>query len=443
MPSFRAGIGVGILLGAGFTSAFWVASEASGAPALAPDTPEAAPAAPPAVSAAAAQYEPVPARSPVPPPPRAEAHADPAAGECTVRIGDGYIFGEQTVRGRDEREQVDLYCQDIREEVSLHCPHGAAEALAPLTAIGLPQTATAAAALLVDAPTTIAPGDLWLRSRPEPRSAGLGIVRSHSGVTFKVWLVEVTTHADALERAARIRYAPVPQVDGGGALDLPRIQGAPPAKALQLIRTALEMGKRIPNQGFHSYLAGDFSAVEEPGPETSIGPGAHNVVFGLLSDQKITATAQAAVFAERLGPNASILLEHGGAGVIGSDLEGLLRTDGYAYLFVGGDVTGTLDIRSYTTAVVMGDVRGRIRVGSYTDLYVRGRILGALDTARSGWSRFYFQSFMSRADLERLSGNHQITVHLRLSDLLPGKHNGIGEWGDVIVGDPIWQTLAR
>src|SRR5262245_29918722 len=177
MLSFRVGIGVGILLGAGLTYAFWFASEESGASELVPDPPAAAPAAPPAGSAAVAQ-ESVPARSPerspAPPLPRAAARADPAAGECTLRIGDGYIFGEQTLRGRDEREQVDLYCQDIHFDVSLHCPHGAAEALAPLTAVGLPETAAAAAALLADAPTTITPGDLLLREKPQTRSAGLG-----------------------------------------------------------------------------------------------------------------------------------------------------------------------------------------------------------------------------------------------------------------------------
>ena len=66
-----------------------------------------------------------------------------------------------------------------------------------------------------------------------------------------------------------------------------------------------------------------------------------------------------------------------------------------------------------------------------------------MDVTGSGWCTFYLQSFVGRADLERLVGNNGITVHLMQSDLAPGSHTGIGDWREIIVGDPLWQQLAR
>lgn len=364
------------------------------------------------------------------------------AGECTLRIGDGYVFGEDGLRPRTERDDVDLYCQDIRYSASFHCPHGAAAALAPMTAVGLPASAEGAAALLRDAPARLAAGDLQLAPRPMPMHAGIGIVRSRAGATYKLWLVETGDHPDALERTARIRFAPVPAVDGGGALQLPQTLGAPSAETLQAIRTAVDIGARIPGQNFHTYLEGPFTASAAPSADLVLGE-TKSVVFERLSTQNVALAERGAVFTQRFGRDASLVLRGGGAAGVAHDLEGLLRTEGYSYVYVGGDLTGTLDVDSYTTAAILGDVRGKIRLRSYTDLYVRGRILGTLDIQGSGWCTFYLQTFHSRSEIERLAGSDQITVHVMRSDLPAGEHTGVGKWRQVIVGDPLWQKLAR
>lgn len=373
----------------------------------------------------------------------ANGHVDLAAATLTLRIGAGYVFGESGLRPRTDRDEVDLYCQDIRHGASLHCPRGAGPALAPMTAIGLPQTAAAAAVFVIDAPTVLAERNLHLASKPTAKQPGLGFVQSQSGTVYKLWLLEILGHPDALERQVRIGFAAVPAIKGGGQFQLPRALGSPPAATLQHIREAITMGKRVPGFNFHSNMDGAFTSMESLNADTTLRAGQF-VAIDELTHQKIQATGEAAVFvAGNMRTDASIVLTSGGAVGIGRDLHGVLRTDGYGYLFVGRDVTGTLDLRSYAKVVVLGDVRGTIRVRSYVNLLVRGRMLGTLDMKGSCWSTFYFQSFLSRADLERFEGTGQVTLHLRISDLEPGRHTGIGKWREVIVGDPLWQELAK
>lgn len=368
---------------------------------------------------------------------------DLAAAELTMHIGEGYVFGEGALRARDDRDQADLYCQDIRHGASLYCSEGAGPALAPMTAIGLPESAPAAARLVLDAPAVLAARNLHLVAKPTPKHPGLGFVRARDGRTFKLWLLEEVGHPDALERKVRIGFAEVQATEGGGQFQLPTQLGAPPAATLQNIRDAIAIGGRIPGSNFHQYLEGAFQSVGQLGAETKLREDQF-VSVAELSGQKVTADRRAAIFvAGRLRADASIVLASGGAAGVGEDLEGTMRTDGYGYVFVGRDVLGTLDLRSYATATVLGDVRGKIRVRSYIDLYVRGRMLGTLDLKGSCWSTFYFQSFLGRADLERLKGSKQVTLHLRVSDLAPGRHTDIGQWREVIVGDPVWEKLAR
>ena len=61
----------------------------------------------------------------------------------------------------------------------------------------------------------------------------------------------------------------------------------------------------------------------------------------------------------------------------------------------------------------------------------------------SGWCTFYFQSLLGRAEVEQLAGNQQVTLHLMQSDLAPGRYTDVGQWREVIVGDPVWQRLAQ
>lgn len=370
------------------------------------------------------------------------ADAGASTSECTLRIGDGYVFGDHSVRRRDERGVVDIYCQDIRDDVSLHCPGGCAHASPPMTGIGLPETAAAAAVLLVDAPMALDDHTLHLSRQPTSRSAGIGFVRRQTD-TLKVWVVDIGDHPDALERTVRLGFGPVPARDGGGALQLPTRLGAPPAPTLQAIREAMRIGGTIPGDSFSSQMDGEFTVLGDLPPTTRLAGPAH-VTVDFLSSQQVQVADGGAVFVGgRIGRDAGIVLQRGGAAGVAEDLEGRLRTDGYAFLFVGRDLLGTLDIRSYTTAVVLGDVRGTIRVRSYTNLFVRGRLLGSLDLDGSGWCTFYFQSFLGRAEVEQLPGNRSITLHLMQSDLPPGKHQGVGKWREVIVGDRVWERLAR
>lgn len=441
---------LGLLFGCLFVGLAWLLG--STAPTERPGPPQSSPAkdhqaqsadAPTSGSLTPRAPDPLPIREVIADSTLATGHVDLSTATLTLRIGLGYVFGEAGLRPRTDRDEVDLYCQDIRHGASLHCPRGAAPALAPMTAIGLPPTAAAAADLLLDAPTILAERNLHLASTPNPKQPGLGFVQSQSGTVYKLWLLEILGHPDALERQARIGFAAVPTVKDGGQLQLPQALGSPSAATLQHIRNAIAMGERVPGSSFHSMMDGAFTSMQSLHAETTLRDGQF-VAIDELTHQKIEATGDAAIFvAGNMRTDASIVLTRGGAVGIGRDLHGVLRTDGYGYLFVGRDVTGTLDLRSYAEVVVLGDVRGTIRVRSYVSLLVRGRMLGTLDLEGSCWSTFYFQSFLGRADLERLEGTGQVTLHLRTSDLAPGRHTGIGKWREVIVGDPLWQELAK
>ena len=102
------------------------------------------------------------------------------------------------------------------------------------------------------------------------------------------------------------------------------------------------------------------------------------------------------------------------------------------------------NIKSYATVVIDGDILGTLKVRSYTDLLLRGRIIGKLDAQGSCWSTFYFENYTSQRELEELPGNFgSVTLHVRESDLPVGKHENIGTWREVIVGDKVWERLAR
>ena len=369
-----------------------------------------------------------------------------AAGECWLRIGDGFVFGEEAVRAASHRSAIDIYCQDIRHGASLNCPHGAVEAIAPMTGIGLPTEPAAAAALLHDAPANLPKRNLQLEPRVTPQRTGIGLVCSAAGPVYKVYLAEVTGHPEALERRVRLRYEPVSQLDsGGGELQLAAAAGAPEPSARRAIRAAVELGRRIPGQGYADSLAGSYEVLRERGQDLTLTTERH-IVFDGVQPGTISLDGGGGVFArEDLGAETRVDVgSHGGGVGVGRDLAGTVKLEGYGYVHVGRDVLGVLDLRGYATAAILGDLRGTVRVRSYIDLYVRGRVFGKLDVRGSCWSTFYLQLFLSRADLEAMPGNFRsITLHLMQSDLPTGSHKNVGTWREVIVGDAVWQKLAR
>jgi hypothetical protein len=384
-----------------------------------------------------------------------------APGELMLRVGEGYAFGVGP-RPRSERDVCDVYCLDILlESCDLRCPSGSAQVLEPVTSAGLPETAAAAAALIVDAPRAMPQRELTLLTRPRPNAAGLGFLRTRDGATLALWLKEVVDDPDVTARQVRIGYAPVPVADGGGALRLPRRAGVPSDAVLRSIRTARAFGRRMPNRGLVTRLDGEFRAVDTdlakwdeelrraevpalPG-ECRVGTGLFDfqlLTIAELTDQHVSLFG-GTLFVGSLGRDASIELHGYGAVGVAEDLVGFLSSDANAYLFVGDDVYGRLTMRGQTTAVVLGNVHGSILLRGKGDLFVRGEILGTLDCEGAGECGLFLQAFRSRADLEQMGGSNDVTVYVNLSDLPPGRHEGIGRWRAVVAGGAWWEQLVR
>ncbi len=368
------------------------------------------------------------------------------SGECWLRIGEGFVFGETSVRPGPSRAQVDIYCMDIRHGVSLACPHGAIPAIPTLTSIGLPKSPSAAAALIRDAPLHLPQRRVWLRETCEAQQSGIGLVQAGDGATYKLYLVELSGHPEALERRVRVRYEAVSKAKGGGTFDLPEIDGAQSIGAVTRadIRTAIEVGGAIPGANFFTRLKGDYEVLDKLLPDLKIHESKHLVVDGLL-DERIELRGGGSVWIPKRLPEGSEVTigTSGGAIGVGEDLDGKVRVKGYGHVHVGGSIRGLLDVSSYGSVVILGDLYGTVKARSYVDLYLRGRIYGKLDVHGSCWSTFYLQSFVSRAELEAMPGSSSVTLHLAQSDLPAGTHENIGSWDKVIVGDPVWKTLMR
>ena len=165
-------------------------------------------------------------------------------GEITLRIGDGFVFGDSTASPDGDREGLDLLVQDIRHGVSLATLAGGRVPSQTMTSIGLPEDPEAALALVIDAPVELPERDLWLLSTVTPLRIGLGFARSRSGQVYKLCLLDLDDHPEALKRTVRIAYEPVPVSEGGGFVRLPEAQGKPSEPTLAAIREALRIGRR-------------------------------------------------------------------------------------------------------------------------------------------------------------------------------------------------------
>jgi hypothetical protein len=316
----------------------------------------------------------------------------------------------------------------------------------PHGAVGLPEQPERAAALVEDAPRAQPERNLELTERTSPQRVGLGFVRAADGKVYLLHLVRIEHHPEALERRALVRWKAVPEAEKGGELRLPTVDGKKPipVETRESLRRALEYEQSLRSASFVNHLRGTYETVAGLLPETKV----ESQRF-LLLDQPLTTKLAfpngGGAFAHQgIAAEGVVSLEsYSGIGTRG-DMAGQIDVRSYGYVYIDGDLTGTVNIGSYTTIIVEGDLKGTLKVRSYTDFLLRGRITGTLDCNGSCWSTFYFERHMTQEDLERLGpGFRSVTLHLRSSDLPDGKHEKIGSWREVIVGDPLWKKLAR
>jgi hypothetical protein len=363
-----------------------------------------------------------------------------------LAIGDGYVFGEDRVRPGAEASSVDVVCQDLRDGASLRCPHGAVGAVVPLAAVGLPKKPTEVAALTPDAPAHVPDGDAWLLPRSVREHPGIAFVRGGDGRTWRVVLLAFETHPDARLRRARVGYAEVPSVEGGGVVRLPTTRRATdhPILTTGTLKAISAEGSRIPGDSFAHQVLGAYERLPERPPELVLEEEKYLLVDEPL-DTSVTIRRSGAVLAAGgVAPQGKVVVDSYGGAAVRGDMAGLLHTKSYGYLHVEGDVTGTVRLDSYTTLVVGGDVRGKVEVRSYAKFLLRGRVLGTVDVQGACWSTFYFQGYWTREAIEAFGrGFGQVTLHVESSDLPVGKHEGVGSWRSVTVADPVWETLRR
>ena len=175
-------------------------------------------------------------------------------GKITLSIGDGFVFGEDKPRPDEDRSKLDFYVQDIRYGASLAAFAGCTVPAQPMTSAGLPEEPSQLLALLKDSPTVLPKRDLWLLPKCTSQRTGIGLVKSRSGKTYKLCLLKIDGHPEALKRTVQIAYESVPMAEGGGVLQLPKAQGQPDKNILASIRDALNIGALIPGDSFSRYI---------------------------------------------------------------------------------------------------------------------------------------------------------------------------------------------
>ncbi len=380
---------------------------------------------------------------------RASTRRGPAAsGEITLRIGDAFVFGEDQVRPDGDRSQLDLYVQDIRHGVSLGTLAGGVEPALPLSSIGLPTEPKALMALLQSAPLELPKRDLWLLEQCTVDRPGIGLAMSRQGQAYRLCLLELDGHPEALQRTVRIAYEPVPSVEGGGVLNVPPTQGKPGEAPLAALREALRIGSLIPGDSFSRYMAGDYAAVADLADGTKLKKEACVVLTGELNGPVLLHERSALFAVNGIGPRGSIDLNARGAIGVQGPMYGQIDIRKYGYVYLDGPMEGTLDLDSYATVVLERGLAGTLKLRSYGDILIRGRITGTIDAEGSCWSTIYLDNTYTEAELiamgEKAAADmDQITLHVRVADLADGEHEGIGTWRKVIVGDPIWESLAK
>lgn len=366
------------------------------------------------------------------------------SGTVTLRIGDSFVFGQPEARRDLDPSEVDLYCLDLRQFASVACPRGGAAVEPSLSSVGLPETPSEAAGLIVNAPHVLAGGDeVFLNPKCSHDVSGLGFALGGDGRTYRLHLIGVSYDPDALKRSAEIGYTSVPTVEGGGRFVLPTIEGSLEPAVLEAIAKAARIGSQIPGQDFWRHLLGDFHGVEGLLESNPFGEELYLATLAPLGSEVVIDKRGALCAASGIRAEGKVVHDSYSAVAVLGAMEGEVQVKSYSYVYVDGPMRGSIDIQSYATVCLMGDLVGTLKVRSYTDLLLRGRILGDLDTTNSGWCDFYFDGYYDRATLEEMGDDRdQITLHVRNSDLAPGEHGDIGTWRKVIVGDPLWSDLT-
>jgi len=323
-------------------------------------------------------------------------------GEFTIRIGEGYRFGEQGVRAGDDPD-ADLFCQDLRYDVSLRCPHGAAPVDIPIGVLAMPKTAAELAARVADAPATMGQRDATLLVRPTKRANGVALVLAQDGSTYCLHLVRIFGSPDALKRSATIAYRKVAVREGGGVARLPTATGAPPITKKQVQRY-IDVGVTIPGSTFSNFLRGNYRVPDTVEEDLVLTDDAYLAVSQPF-DKKITFRSRGALLAAKgIAPEGHVVTRSYSGLISIGDMAGTVDVKSYSHLHITGDLTGVVNIGSYTTLIVDGDILGTVNVRNYTTMLLRGRVIRTIDTKGSCWSTFYFESYHSNADLEALGG---------------------------------------
>ena len=300
---------------------------------------------------------------------------------------------------------------------------------------------------LQDAPIDLPKRDLWLLETCTVARPGIGIARGRDGQAYRLCLLELDGHPEALRRSVRIAYEPIPSAGGGGVLQVPATLGRPSENALAALREALRIGSLIPGQNFFRHMDGDYTAMEELADKTLLEPGSYVVLSQELQTAALLHNRGALFLAGGLGLHGSIDLQAYGAVGVQGPMLGRIDVDSYAYVYVDGPLQGELNIDSYATVVLQRGLAGTLRLRSYADILIRGHITGSLDVKGSCWSTVYLDDFYSESELIAMSQNgssmHQITLHVRSSDLPSGEYDDVGTWRHVIIDDPVWTQFAK
>jgi hypothetical protein len=445
MRGFLAGLAAGA---AAVGLAWWLAS-AGDAPPAAPTT---APAATPAPAASPTQQPTPPVvalrrRAAEPESPPAPADDAPfAPGEAWLRVGEGYVFGETSVRRGDAAESADLVCLDISGHVSLRCPNGGRMADVPLGAVGMPSEVARTADLITDAPDDLAPGVVLVHWESLPRSPGVVLVKSARGTAYKVLLVdEGFSDASVLRRRAHLRFAEVPARAGGGVVALPTTSSAKGAPTLADLAKIVAVANAVRGSSDARYLTdAEFKRPSSLPAELVVEDGTHLLVDeALTTSVRLVGTYTGFVAGRGIATTGKVGIHtYCSVAVIG-EMAGEVDVGSYAYVHVTGNLTGKMPIHSSATVVIDGDLLGEVEVSSSTTLLLRGRLIGKLKIDCTG-SKFWFQQYMGRGAAEALGNkDYSNELHLQTSDMAAGTYTDIPGWRRVIVGEDAWKLLAK
>ncbi|MEE8105508.1 MAG: hypothetical protein V3T86_08255 [Planctomycetota bacterium] len=365
-------------------------------------------------------------------------------GEFTLRIGEGYRFGEKSVRAADDSD-ADLFCQDLRNDASLRCEHGAAAADLPIGAVSVPKSAADLAAKIHDAPASIGQRDAKLTLRPGKQTSGVALVLAHDGTAYCIHVIKLTGAPEALKRTVTIGYKRVPIREGGGVADLPVAKGAP-SITREDVKRYVRIASNIPGSSFGNFINGTYRTLQSSERVLELNDQAYIAVNEPFA-RKITFNRRGALLAAAgVAPEGHIVTKSYSGLISIGDMAGTVDVKSYSHLHVTGNLTGVVNVGSYATLIVDGDILGTLNVKSYMTLLLRGRVSGTINTKGSCWSTLYFQSYHSRAELEQLGdGFRQFTLHVKQSDLPRGeKHKKIGSWRAVIVDDEkAWKRILK